>query len=491
MPTYVSTRVETSKQSKGQAEHDCEDRPGYANKKKKHLNKTIFGGSEENIKNRIDVQARDIKNRYNKQMVANKQALKSGGATAKELRACGGWRTSTATHWKAIITFGGDFGSRDKPDRKLDRDKLDACAKNHFEAFCKKHGCELTYIVRHDDEATVHYHAMFTNLGYKREPLDKKEKYNRATEKFDQSRVGPLRFEMRHLSALQDDVGDQFASLGMVRGKLRNARLEQARNENPQLKDESEKDYSNRIYKIANVKNRTTSESHDTQERDFALQIAELENTLNDLSTKHDKIQKNISVAELKLESLNSVEISVTAKIEKNLGVYSRRKEGAELEYVKKLDQLNAMKQEIESLTITPIKTDITSVYEVVTGRGMLKNATEKMNLVDPETYNVRAKNLVAHSKKNMSDHHERERIIRAREDNLEKNEELQLIRTKKLNGLERSIPEKIRTGISDYIRCKSDELVVSIKAATKARLKTETSLGDDDIDTQLKGLSM
>ena len=55
MAMQLSVRIQTSKQSKGQAGHDFEGRPTYADADKKHLNRTVFGGTESEIKELIDI----------------------------------------------------------------------------------------------------------------------------------------------------------------------------------------------------------------------------------------------------------------------------------------------------------------------------------------------------------------------------------------------------------------------------------------------------
>ena len=316
MAMQLSVRIQTSKQSKGQAGHDFEERPAYADADRKHLNRTLFGGTESEIKKLIDRQSKSIKNRYNQKQ----DDLRALCNTPQERKKIGSWRSTTATHKTAIITFNKEFRANDN-ESKIDREKLDQCALDFFNKLCKEKGCTLTYIVRHDDETTPHYHAMFTNVNEKT--------------------LKPLKFQMKDLSALQTKGGEAFSSMSIERGTMRGVRLANARGENPQHENESEDDYNNRIYKIANVKNKSVAELHDTQEKDFQLQIAELERSVITLNNKLEKVKKNISTASSKLESTNNEDISLKTKIEKNIAIYERRENQINRDIYKANEDLN------------------------------------------------------------------------------------------------------------------------------------------------------
>ena len=417
----LSVRVETSNRSKGQAGHDFEGRPTYANEDKKHLNKIVFGGTETEIKELIDSQSESIINRYNQNQENRKKGL-----PPKERQKIGKWRSTTATHKKAIITFNKEFRTTDN-ESKIDRKKLDQCALNFFTKLCEEKGCELTYIVRHDDETTPHYHAMFTN--------------------FNGNKLKPLNFQMKDLSALQTKGGEAFAPLNIERGTMRNVRLAIAREDNPKLENESGDDYSKRIYEISNVKNKTVSQLHDTQEKDFKLQIAKLESSVEGLNADIEKIEKNLIVAKSKLDATNKDDVEAINKREKNIATYVRRLGNKNLELQtasKKLDDINfaqesaerevdllkeqvlKLKDEnhvliedneklkvelqnnvarIEHLANLEMPTDLTETYNVRVSRGLggLADKHIDMKLSKPTNANKFLKRVQAHALKNQS----------------------------------------------------------------------------------------
>lgn len=344
MAKMVSFRVQRSTQSKGQAGHDFNHRPAYAIPERKHLNKTLFGGSEEDVKSRIAAQSESVISRYN----SNADAKRALASTPQEKKKIGSWRKNTATHKKAIITFSREV-TTDKDS--LNRDELDQCAFNFFDKFCTENKCDLTYIVRHDDETSPHYHAMFTNL--------------------NQDELKPLRFEMKDLSLLQDDVGQAFTSMGMERGVKRNTRLDLARKNNPQLLGEDDKAYSVRIYKVANVMHRPVNKMHEDIMPELLAKKEDLEDVDNylqellhnsecleqelglinsEIEQQNAKSIKNallIKQSERKLEELNDKDVFVESKIMKKISIYHKREAAAIAQEKMLLDQSISLKSQI------------------------------------------------------------------------------------------------------------------------------------------------
>lgn len=354
MARMVSVRIQTSKQSKGQAGHDFNGRPAYADADRKHLNKMIFGGSESDIKARIDAQSDSIINRFNKNASIKRELT----TTPSERRKIGSWRKTTATHKTAIVTFSSEV--RAEKDT-LNRDDLDKCALNFFTDFCAKHKCELTYIVRHDDESSPHYHGMFTNV--------------------NEQSLKPLKLEKRHLSVLQDDAGQAFSSMGMVRGIKRNERLDIARANNPQEPGESNKLYNVRIYKLANVINRSVSQLHEDLPKEILekkeivwnlgyeitvgqehIELLEGEkNTLeqhlgtlnNEIENQTAKVRKMVVLlkkADMKLEETDCKSVDVAAKIQKNIEIYKNRKQAALMEIAPLEKQVMELHKRVDTI---------------------------------------------------------------------------------------------------------------------------------------------
>jgi len=357
MGMMVSMRIESSKRSQGQAGHDFDDRPGYADAEKKELNKTIVGGTYAEIKSLIDSQSRSIIERFNEHAAARRKQAK----TPQERRKIGSWRRNTATHKKAIITFSSEFSVKQD---QINRDELDKCAKDFFTKFCEERHCELTYIVRHEDESTPHYHAMFTNLaeyedtGTEDTLLNTKKKNDIAIDKKTKI-VKPIKFEMRHLSALQDQIGLAFSGMGISRGKKRNERLEIARENNPKKENETDDDYKKRTYKLANVMHKSVAQLHEEMPSDLAKKqamIDALKNEISIINQKFEKASKNLENAQHKLKNTVVRDEQVTEKIEKNIRTYERREArlSAELaEAERKLSELTAHSFDLKTFVRT------------------------------------------------------------------------------------------------------------------------------------------
>lgn len=317
----LSVRIETSKQSKGQNGHDHGNRPSYADPDRKHLNKTIFGGSELAINEKIKSQSKYVIGAYN----ANSDAKREAANSPEERKKIGSWRKTTATHKKAILSFSSEVRA---DQQNIDRDELDQCALNFFNDLCAKNNCELTYIVRHDDETTPHYHAMFTN--------------------FNSHEMKPLKFQMGDLSRIQDQAGEAFSSMGISRGIRRGDRIDIAKTNNPRYENEDLKDYNKRIYKIANVVHRTVAKLKDDLPKEIAEKEDEVNRLVDQINEQHDEITEQALIIDeqaLSLRGLNIENTNLKNEIEKMLGEYKSQKSlvSAEL-YAKQLELAEAKK---------------------------------------------------------------------------------------------------------------------------------------------------
>jgi len=457
----LSVRIEKSKSLKGQARHDFFERPTYADSERLHLNKTIFGGSYADIEAVMKKQSENIIKQYNEKAQKMRDAVDS----AAEKRKIPSWRKTTATHKTAIITFDREFH---KNQDRINRDDLDECASNFLADFCEKNNCELSYIVRHDDEATAHYHATFTNI--------------------DMKSLKVLRFEKKDTSALQDLAGKHFKKMGITRGVKVSKKLEIARLNNPRLEGESNKDYEKRIYKLAGVIHRTVKELHEdlpvelankqaeldslniklsNQEEFFKERVSELEDRVSLFQTKIAKVTKNIDVAEAKLKSTNDKDVVVTNKIEKNISIYNRRFENlnneleasqAELEKIKAL--VSDEKEKLDELRKKPLRLDIARSYEVVTSKGLIGKETEKRSLVNPVKYQSAIKQLM-----------EKQKFNDKRSVSLNKKDNRLKVFEKELNRKASTIDEQVKKGVQNTINSSVEEIARRVRERARIAL--------------------
>jgi len=464
---YLSVRIKSSKQIKGQAAHDFLNRPGYANLDKTKLNKVVLGGSQEEVFSKIDSQAKWIKETYNKN-VSDRRALAS---TAEERRRIGRWRKTTSTHKTMIITFCSEF--RSKQDT-IDKDELDRCAKSFLNDFCEKNNCSPTYLVRHEDETTTHYHATYTN-------------FNEKTFKTN-------RFEIKDLGELQDLAGKHFEKMGIARGKKKQERLDIARQNNPQLEDESKEEYNKRIYKLANVVNKSVSQLHEDLPKEKAIleeELNQIKAELNDKKQRHSKMLNYIQKAENKLTKTDTKEVEIRNKINRNIATYENRKINYEsdieslesqlssLSYSldektevkssleKNIEELNAesdkKKKEIRKLRSSPIEKDIGRNYEVITSRNFGIPKIETMYLVEPNKLNKASRHLSEKIKLNRyirlqldsvkKELNAKEKELNAKESELEKcSKELESDRANFDNAVKKGIDERFKE-LADTIK--------------------------------------
>ena len=458
----LSVRIEKSKNIKEQSKHDFSERPEYADKTRKHLNKTILGGSFSEIKKKMKLQSESIIQRYNENAKNRRDAV-SEPADKRKVRS---WRESTATHKTAIITFDNEFH---KNQDNINREDLDKCASNFIEDFCKKKGCEVTYLVRHDDESTAHYHATFTNLDYET--------------------LKTLRLDKKDTSELQDLAGENFKSMGINRGVKISKKLEIARVNNPVLENESEKEYEKRIYKSAGVIHRNVKQLH----QDLPVELAEKQAEINALSVqlkeqkdffkkreieleekikfkenKLDKSVRNISKAEIKLSNTSDENASIKQVIEKNLGIYEKRKKNLSTELSESQAELDEIRRavlnerkELKELKKIDIQRDIEVTYEVVTSKNVLKTETKKMSLVDPQKYKKSLKNLS-----------EKHKLNKKRTSELDAQEQRLSRLEKTLNRDSSKLTELIESRVEEHISRNSLDIKERVLAKSKALLK-------------------
>lgn len=303
----VSVRIEKTKSIKGQCGHDFDKRPAYADSSKKSENVTVFGGTLGEIKNQIKDQIERTFSRHHKHATTKRDAIKAlkfpQKKQAAELRKIPSWRKDAVTHKTMIVTFDNDFYlQKDNINRK----HLDKCMVEFVYNFCKKNSCELSYIVRHEDETTPHYHVTFSNYNCKKN----------TTHKFKQS----------DLSEVQDLAGASFGKMGIYRGIKKIDRLAMAKEADPKKVGESEQDYIRRIKKSANVIHRNVAQMHQDLPKELAQLQLEVENA-------RIAVGKNNTLFENSIEKLKAAEKSVNNnqhlldKLKKRVEIYKKRVE--------------------------------------------------------------------------------------------------------------------------------------------------------------------
>lgn len=407
----VSVRIEKSGSISGQMGHDFNSRPSYADSRKIHLNQTLFGGSVADVEQRIADQSRAIYDQHADHVVAQRGAINALNLDAKsrgaELRKIRSWRSDAVTHKTMIVTFDNDFYLN---RNQIDRAELDRHMIEFTDLFCRENSCEISYIVRHEDETTPHYHATFTN--YNREL--------KTTHKFKQA----------DLSVVQDMAGEKFSPMGINRGIKKNDRIAEAKKQNPQQEGESEDDYKYRIKKIANVIHRGLVQLKSDVPRELARLYLEVENlqiaiskgmtnlarTQSDLSS-----ERALSAAQIKtLRKREAVYINRIAKHEEKetallgeLENLEQKKSELQGELQCNLKKIDVIKQtvcdrvseantiiagknaEIKKLAAQPAPVDYTETFEVKTGTF----TAEKMELIRPTRYQKIMKKMDADKK--------------------------------------------------------------------------------------------
>lgn len=304
----VSVRIEKSGSISGQLGHDFDKRPEYADSEKKSENVTVFGGSVAEIKKRILNQSESVLKLHGDHVTSKRNAILEmelpSEKQVSELRKIRSWRKDAVTHKTMIVTFDNEFYlNRDR----IDRDELDRCMIEFTDKFCKKNHCEISYIVRHEDETTPHYHVTFTNYNTQKNTTHKLKQVD--------------------LSATQDLAGASFSPIGINRGIKKADRLAMARQAFPQKNDESDRDYSRRIKRSSNVIHRSVAQMH----IDLPEELSELR-----LEVENARIaeSKNRALLEKAIKKLQEQQ----AEIEHNQPLLD-----------KLIDRVNAYKRRVET----------------------------------------------------------------------------------------------------------------------------------------------
>lgn len=285
----VSVRVEKSRNTSSQKSHDLDDRPSYSDQSRTHLNQIVIGGSSDAIGAVIADQSRSVIEDHNRWV--DEQKL----ANPTESRRYQRWAKNSSPHLRGVITFGGDF-SREAAKNTLNMKLLDREAARYVQEFCEKNGCEPTYLVRHMDETTPHYHWMTTG-------------YNSNTHT-------PLRFNKSQLSALQDNAGEVFGRLNIHRGQKIAERLQNG---------------------CGNVIHKTVRQLHE----DLPAEIAALE-------TKKSVVVAGISAAKIRLAAVDEKIVRAENSASDKLNILQTRSENYEQRVQNKTAELEKIQRDIE-----------------------------------------------------------------------------------------------------------------------------------------------
>ncbi|NPA72794.1 MAG: hypothetical protein GXO35_08200 [Gammaproteobacteria bacterium] len=330
MSGTVLVRIEATR-GLGNLTHDLDNsrRPSYVDHTKSHSNTILRGSDIKHSRNLLTEQSHFIKNDFNAEKNRQRELIHKDYLSDKEYisarRKVRNWQSHMKTHLSGFIGF-----SQDAHANKMSREQLDNCAIQYVEDLCSRKNIELTYLVRHEDETTVHYHFITTN--------------------YDNALKQTLRFKRDDLRKEQDKIGIAFTSTGLTRGLDKQARLKQAA-EALNIPMENGK-YSAEVWKQSNVIHRSVKQLHE----DLPLEIEAKQKTLKELSKKHqaqlNKLSKNqrliLSNTEklTQLESACNIKQSDIDKIKKRLIIYNKRVADAQTEI------------DILSLQFSPPKTE-------------------------------------------------------------------------------------------------------------------------------------
>lgn len=471
----VSVRIAKTKSISGQMGHDFNNRPAYADGDKSDLNRTIVGGSIDQITATIDRQKKQIVNSHNSMQEAKRDLLKSTiidkKTLSKSLNGVRNLRSDAPTHKTMIVTFCNDFYLQQD---HIDRDKLDRCMIQFTDDFCKKNHCEISYIVRHEDETTPHYHVTLTN--YNTEKC--------TTHKFNKS----------DLCVVQDMAGERFSPMGIKRGVKKSERIAEAEKLNARDPGESEEDYKYRIKKIANVIHRSVAELH----RDLPNELSELHLQVENAQIAIRKTQTNLDRTRSELANADLLSVEKIAKLEKREQVYLSRlgkHEQRENELIDQLDELeqkntslqselqcnsekidtikrvvserliegnkkiDSLKIEIEKLAKQPAPADYTEEFEIKTGTFK----TEIMQLVRPVKYQQLMAKFNADTK-NLS---MREKRSNAHDKRLKREQADLISDRKKLDFRENNLGSEIENSANQLVRNAGDRVFENLSEYT------------------------
>lgn len=272
MGITVSVRLQVSKDLRGQALHDYAKRPAYVDQSKVKDNVLIDLGNGVNVESLYE-----FAQEQSEQLIKNYSSKEGRGRK---------WRTDSKTHLMGLISFGGGFVLIQD---EVDKNKLDERAKEYVLNFCQKHNCKPTYLMRHEDETTTHYHFKTTNV--------------------DEVTWKPLRLKIKDLKEEQTAISEVFSPMMLPnrqvfkRGvaktdKLREAYKAVAKNEGENLID-----YRRRVYEKANVNHRSVFQLH----RDLPAEIAAIEQTIKQLKAGEESSLEKLNTLEFQYSALKKV----------------------------------------------------------------------------------------------------------------------------------------------------------------------------------------
>lgn len=298
MSATVSIRFKAIKKYSGSLTHDLDNsrRPGYVDSSKTHLNSVVLGNQYHTSKLLVTQQAKSVVYEFNSEKNRQRELLQAKNLSqqqyAKERRKIRNWQANMKTHLAGLIIFGKDANAN-----SLSRAEMDQCAIDYVKDFGLRHHVELTYLVRHEDEATVHYHFLTTN--------------------FDAQKKQTLRFNRDLLRKEQDYIGLAFSPMGLQRGIDKYLRLEEAAKKLGL--DKVDGKYPQEVWRLANVIHRSVKQLHEDlplelnakheQSRELSAQL-ELQQAL--LVSREERIQDN----ENKLRQLKESSAAKQTEIE-------------------------------------------------------------------------------------------------------------------------------------------------------------------------------
>lgn len=236
----------------GNLTHDLvnDKRPSYVDRNKSDQNVIILGDDFLKAREKFNEQVDSIKESFNDHKDQQRSLILRENLSSKEYqqqrRNIRNWQSHMNTHLSGLIAFGKDANAN-----QLDRKEMDNNAKNYLLDFCSSHNVETLYLVRHEDEATVHYHFVTTN--------------------YDDQLYKTLSFDRNALRKEQDAIGVAFESMGLKRGLDKQARLKQVA-ERLELELVDGK-YDPEVWSQANVIHRSVKQLHE----DLPLELASLQ----------------------------------------------------------------------------------------------------------------------------------------------------------------------------------------------------------------------
>ncbi|WEJ61881.1 hypothetical protein [Thiomicrorhabdus lithotrophica] len=359
----------------GNLTHDLGERNGlnYVDHTKSHLNMIVIGQPFAESKQKFKEQKKFIVNDFNQEKAQQRQFIMPDFLDEKEYvkerRKVRNWQSHMKSHLAGFIGFGHDAQAN-----SLDREKMDACAKEYVKTLCDRHGIELLYLIRHEDETTPHYHFLTTN-------------YNPATKH-------TIRLDRNLLRKEQDKIGESFSSMGLTRGLDKQERLKLAAEKLNQPMIDGR--YSAEVWKESNVIHRSVKQLHEDLPLEIEDKKEEIQQIQAQISKQQAKIEKNQKLIAKNEHTLLQLAIKEASsqvkqeKIEKRLKIYQKRINDAQAE----IDRL--------SVEFAPPKT---SIIEYVSGYekpliGPPKPTIKKTKVVSVKNANASYKAAEAYKRK-------------------------------------------------------------------------------------------